>query len=317
MNLKSFNELQINNNSINLVNDLIKDEGLYILVAKPKAGKSLLALQLANSIANGIPFLEKETFRSPVFYVSTELNESQLNDRIKKTGYHFENNQFFYSIKSFSNRLDIRNELLIDLAEFADKYNGKLVIIDMLAGINYGTAFDLNSYIEISEKVMDTYRRLISKFHLTFLLIHHINKNGTTLGSTGIDGFVDGIFRLTDKDDGKYLLKIDSRDFPSQEINLTRGDNLEFYVTEEEVEELDFNLNIFLRYVIDKNNVTFTPSKIVSKLKLNISPTKFGILLNNNKKRLEQEGIFITKNKTANARNYTAVFIDPMNNDEN
>ena len=36
-----------------IVDNLMKSKGLYCLVARPKVGKSLLALQLANSIATG------------------------------------------------------------------------------------------------------------------------------------------------------------------------------------------------------------------------------------------------------------------------
>lgn len=255
-----------------------------------------------------------KTMKSPIFYISTELSEEQLSKRIKQTGYQLLDGQFFYLVKNTENKLDIKNDLLLELKEFSEKYNGSLVIIDMMAGISYGSSYDLNSYTEISNIVMDTYRMLINKFNLTFLLIHLLNKNGKALGSTGIEGFVDGILYLNDKGDNKYILKISSRDFESKEINLSRKDNLEFEVIEEEVDELDINLNTFLKYVIKEKEVSFTPSEIVSKLNLMISPTKFGILINNNLKRLEQEGIYISKNKTAQARNYKAIFIDPMNN---
>ena len=310
--MKSINDLSKLKTTYNLVDDLIKNNGLYILVAKPKVGKSLLALQLAHSLANGTLFLDHQTYQSPVFYISTELTDIQLKDRINKTDYHFPDNQFFYAIKSSDYKLDLRNDLLIDLKEFSEEYKGKLVIVDMMTGIDYGSSYDLNSYTEISSQVMDKYRELSKKYNLTFLLVHHINKNGKTLGSTGIEGFVDGIFYLSELGNNKYILTIISRDFPSNEINLIRNDNLQFKVTTEEVEELDYNLNIFLKYVIKLKEITFTPSEIVSTLNLQVSPTKFGQLLNSNIKRLEQEGVSITKNKTAVARNYKATFNDPM-----
>lgn len=312
--MKSINDLQNISFKQDIIDGLFKYKGLYVLVAAAKAGKSLLALQISNSVTNGLPFLNMKTMKSPIFYISTELSEEQLSKRIKQTGYQLLDGQFFYLVKNTENKLDIKNDLLLELKEFSEEYNGSLVIIDMMAGISYGSSYDLNSYTEISNIVMDTYRMLINKFNLTFLLIHHLNKNGKALGSTGIEGFVDGILYLNDKGDNKYILKISSRDFESKEINLSRKDNLEFEVIEEEVDELDINLNTFLKYVIKEKEVSFTPSEIVSKLNLMISPTKFGILINNNLKRLEQEGIYISKNKTALARNYKAIFIDPMNN---
>ncbi len=312
--MKSINDLQNISFKQDIIDGLFKYKGLYVLVAAAKAGKSLLALQISNSVTNGLPFLNMKTMKSPIFYISTELSEEQLSKRIKQTGYQLLDGQFFYLVKNTENKLDIKNDLLLELKEFSEEYNGSLVIIDMMAGISYGSSYDLNSYTEISNIVRDTYRMLINKFNLTFLLIHHLNKNGKALGSTGIEGFVDGILYLNDKGDNKYILKISSRDFESKEINLSRKDNLEFEVIEEEVDELDINLNTFLKYVIKEKEVSFTPSEIVSKLNLMISPTKFGILINNNLKRLEQEGIYISKNKTALARNYKAIFIDPMNN---
>jgi len=44
----------------------MKSNGLYCLVARPKIGKSLLALQLADSIANGTTFLGFNTNPSPI-----------------------------------------------------------------------------------------------------------------------------------------------------------------------------------------------------------------------------------------------------------
>ncbi len=65
-----------------IVDNLMKSKGLYCLVARPKVGKSLLALQLANSIATGQPFLGFRTTPSPVLYISTEMDYTQIMSRI-------------------------------------------------------------------------------------------------------------------------------------------------------------------------------------------------------------------------------------------
>lgn len=311
--MKSIKDIESIIEEKNLIDGLIKSNGLYVLVAKPKAGKSLLALQLANSICNGISFLNMNTDKQPVFYISTELNEKQLKDRIIKTGYLFEDNQFFYSIKSNDNKLNIREDLYLDITSFAEDYNGKLVIIDMLSGIDYQIGYDLNNYMDI-DKVISKYRELINKYNLSFLLIHHTNKNGSTLGSTGIEGFADGIFYLNDNGNNNYSFYSSSRDFPSFNINLKRNDNLSFEIVEEDDSKIDDNLITFIRYVIDKHEITFTPAEIVSQLKLFITPSKFGKILNENIDRLKFEGIYITKNRTSTSRNYTAKFIEPDDN---
>lgn len=59
--------------------------------------------------------------------------------------------------------------------------------------------------------------------------------------------------------------------------------------------ELDFNLSAFMRYVIKKKEVIFTPAEMVAELNLLITPSRFSRLLNSN----EQEGIYVELNRTA------------------
>ena len=65
-----------------IVNNFLKSRGLYCLVARPKVGKSLFALQLAYSVATNKEFLGNETMSSPVLYISTEMDSSQIYDRM-------------------------------------------------------------------------------------------------------------------------------------------------------------------------------------------------------------------------------------------
>lgn len=116
--------------------------------------------------------------------------------------------------------------------------------------------------------------------NLTFLLVHHLNKEGKTLGSTGIDGNMNGLLNLINNKDNT---------------------------------ELDFNLSAFMRYVIRKKEVIFTPAEMVAELNLLITPSRFGRLPNSNIKRLEQEGIYVELNRTATSRNYKAKLIEPLN----
>lgn len=51
---------------------------------------------------------------------------------------------------------------------------------------------------------------------------------------------------------------------------------------------------------------------MVATLKLTITASRFGRLLNNYSKRLEQKGIIITTNRTSSSRKYIAKFIEPL-----
>lgn len=124
---------------------------------------------------------------------------------------------------------------------------------------------------------------------------------------------MNGILTLINNKDNTYTLKIVNRDFEEQNINLIKNDKLIFEVVNEDNNDLDFNLSLFMRYVIKKKEIIFTPAEMVAELNLLITPSRFGRLLNGNIKKLEQEGIFIELNRTATFRNYKVKFIEPFN----
>ena len=277
--MKPIEELNITTKKDNIIDGIMKSNGLYCLVAEPKVGKSFLALQLANSLINNKQFLGFNTNPTSVLYVSTEISELQLKERLEITGYTFKPNSFFFVQKDEQHKLCIRDDLLLDLKEFSETYNGRFVIIDIMCGIDYGYETDINNYSDVMKNMFDKYRELAKKYNLTFLLIHHLNKEGKTLGSTGIDGNMNGILTLINNKDNT---------------------------------ELDFNLSVFMRYVIKKKEVIFTPAEMIAELNLLITPSRFGRLLNSNIKRLEKEGIYVELNRTATSRNYKAKFINPL-----
>lgn len=309
-------QLNIDIKKDNIIEGIMKSNGLYCLVAEPKVGKSFLALQIANSLTNNKEFLGFKVNPTPVLYISTELSSLQLKERLNITSYEFSPNSFFFLEKDANHKLCLTDDLQLELKEFSETYNGKFVIVDIMCGIDYGYELDINNYSDVMKKMFDKYRELSKKYNLTFLLVHHLNKEGKTLGSTGIDGNMNGILTLINNKDNTYTLKIINRDFEEQNLNLIKNDKLIFEIMNEDNTELDFNLSAFMRYVIKKKEVIFTPAEIVAELNLLITPSRFGRLLNSNIKRLEQEGIYVELNRTATSRNYKAKFIEPLNLEE-
>ena len=80
--MKPIEELNITIKKDNIIDGIMKSNGLYCLVAEPKVGKSFLALQLANSLINNKQFLGFNTNPTSVLYVSTEISELQLKERL-------------------------------------------------------------------------------------------------------------------------------------------------------------------------------------------------------------------------------------------
>ena len=297
-----------------IVDKLMKFRGVYCLVARPKVGKSLFALQLANSVANGQEFLGLKTITSPVLYISTEMNSTQILERIDKMGLQFTDKNFFLKEQEVNERKLNLMDLQLDLQEFAYDYGGKLVIIDMLCGIRLDNGYDINSYQDIGQYVVPKFRELSNKYGFTILLIHHLNKSNTSLGSTAIDGSVDGMITLK-KDNNivnKIFLNYESRDFEGLDLILKRNENLLFEISELETEDLNVNLIIFLNYAIKQRDFEFTVSEITSKLNLNITPSQFGKILNANIDNLQKEGLYIEQQRKAKARVYIAQYKEPL-----
>ena len=66
--MKTIEELRSSIVDMNyIIQDIIRENGLYFLLGEAKVGKSAMALQIANSICNGIPFLDLKTNKTPVF----------------------------------------------------------------------------------------------------------------------------------------------------------------------------------------------------------------------------------------------------------
>lgn len=301
-----------------IVDNLMKSKGLYCLVARPKVGKSLLALQLANSIATGQPFLGFRTIPSPVLYISTEMDYTQIMSRIDKMQLQFDDSNFALIEQSPNERKLNLMDLQLDFQTFATDYNGRFVIIDMFSGIDMNNGYDLNNYQDMGQYVIPKFREICKKYNFTILLVHHLNKNNTSLGSTAIDGSVDG--KITLKQDinikNKIIFTYESRDYEGLDLVLKRNDNLIFELSEVESEDLNYNILTFLNYAIKQKEFTFTASDITSKLNLPITPSVFGKLLNNNIDNLEKEGLYIEQKRTSNERTYTAIYKEPTYENE-
>ena len=300
------------------VDNLMKSKGLYCLVARPKVGKSLLALQLANSIATGTTFLGFRTSPSPVLYISTEMNSTQIIDRIDKMNLSFNDDNFVMIEQNPSERKLNLMDLQLQFQTFSNEYNGKFVIIDMFSGIDLNNGYDLNNYQDMGQVVIPKFRELCKKYDFTILLVHHLNKNNTSLGSTAIDGSVDG--KITLKQDSnlknKIILNYESRDYEGLDLVLKRNDNLLFELSEVECDDLNYNILTFLNYAIKQKDFSFSASDITSKLNLQITPSAFGKLLNNNIANLEKEGLHIEQKRTATERVYIAKYEEPTYENE-
>ena len=198
-------------------------------------------------------------------------------------------------------------DLQLEFQEFANDLNGRFVIIDMFSGIDMNNGYDLNNYQDMGgQYVIPKFRELCKKYNFTILLIHRLNKNNKSLGSTAIDGSVDGIFtlKLAQNLKNKILFTYKSRGFESIDLVLKRNENLIFEKSETDSNDLNPNLLIFLNYAIKQKEFSFTISDITSKLNLQIVPSVFGKLLKSNLYNLKKEGLHIEAKRKGTGNYY-------------
>ena len=109
-----------------------------------------------------------------------------------------------------------------EISEFKEKFDGKLVFIDMFNGINFGSYYDLNNYQDMSQNIFPQLRKLCNNYNVAIIIVHHLNRKGKSLGSTAIDTCVDGKIALKQDENIKstFYLKYESRDYPSKDYAL-------------------------------------------------------------------------------------------------
>ena len=318
---KLLNPIELIDTSIKkdiIINHIMKSKGVYLLVSNPKVGKSMLALQLSCSVINGTSFLGYQVNPSPVLYITTESDSGQLKERLSFMELEPRKGSLFPIDRQNKVSISLR-DLELEIKIFSEENKGKLIIIDMLKDIDFGIEYDINNYQDIAQKVLPKLRYYCDKYNVTFLVTHHLNKNGKTLGSVALDATVDGrITLIENKSNKKYIkLQMINRDFSELDIQLKKQDNLIFKkINSIEEEELSYELTSFIKYIASQKEIDFTCTDIVLKANIQMSPKRFGRLLNNSIELLESEGVHITKCRTSDSRSYHALFIEPSQSED-
>jgi hypothetical protein len=166
-----------------------------LLVADPKAGKSLLAYDAAFAIATGEShFLGEPTKQGKVLIIQCDESISTARGRLLKRGFRHEDKGNVQFVDSFNiTQLDL-------LEEWLESFRPTLVIVDSLRRISAGRELSENS-AEFADAVYQL-KELITRYNAAGILIHHSSKNqeavgvGRVRGSSAIAGAVWGVWQL-------------------------------------------------------------------------------------------------------------------------
>lgn len=203
-------------------------EGLTLLSARPKAGKSLLALQLAIAVAKGKPFLNLyETVKGAVLYVTVDdPSERRFQANLQKLGGRVEGLYYVRALAELDNGGSEKLEEM--LACIAQTEPCRLVILDTLTALRKEQKG--KNLVKADYDFMADISRLGSKHGCAVLVISHSRKDDKSadkvdaidlhLGTSGLTAAVDATMILTGADDTKKILKAKGRDISPFEVNL-------------------------------------------------------------------------------------------------
>lgn len=189
--------------------DGIIPEGLTLITARPKQGKSYLMLQTCFAVVKGIPVLGRNTKKGSVVYFDLEMSENAVHERIKNTQGEVPPGLTFIfrdALKEANGgKMPIIGEGFEDILEdqIQTRENLSMIVIDtivrILPKIPKGAAlyqFEADTYEKIEE--------IGRKYHIPIVCVHHLNKGddpddrmSQVSGSNGVTGTADSIVVLT------------------------------------------------------------------------------------------------------------------------
>lgn len=199
--------------------------GLYILAGAPKAGKSLLALDMALCISAGRPIWGRQTMQSAVLYLALEDSKQRVQSRLLRMCTNEGMNIGELYIATESEMLG--RGLEEQLTDFLSKNtNVKLVIVDTL-GKARGLTSSKYNYSE-DYAMASSFKSVATRFSVAVLLIHHTRKQeapdimNMISGTNGLFGCADGgmVLMRPDRQKAEAVLCVSGKDFPDTTLKL-------------------------------------------------------------------------------------------------
>lgn len=200
-------------------------QGVTLLVASPKMGKSFLCLQLALAVASGGKVLGIEVEAHGVLYLALEDTVQRMRERLPKLLQGTPAPKELYVptcwVKGNGNELTY-------LYRWLEEHPGtRLIIIDTLVRFCSWKPGNYNAdYQEISK-----IKAIADRYKIAIILVHHQRKTGATdrcervSGSNGLFAAADTLAILDgQRSHGEATLRITGRDLGNTEIPLIFDD---------------------------------------------------------------------------------------------
>ena len=217
-----------------IIEGMLAQGDLSLITAGSKSFKSWLALQIAITTANGIPFLGRQTLPTKTLVLNFELKPSSIRNRLKGIARRLNCGLGNLHVWNLRNRAITPAFLALLTRTIKDQGFG-LVILDPLYSL-YGVVQDAN--VENSNPAMtellSTIRTACEEAGAAVIIVHHHAK-GDSAGKASIDRasgagalgrFPDFVMSLVPhQSPNAYVVEIDFRDFPPCDSFVIRREN--------------------------------------------------------------------------------------------
>lgn len=191
-------------------------DGLTMIIARPKAGKSWLMLQAAIHVAGG---REIEGINAvdhgPVLYCALEEPAARTMARLRKlapSGDWTRNLHFIYEL------LPLMGGGADQLAALMDKMRPRFVVLDTLTALIKGGGKRENDVFRSQYSEVSTIRKLAEDFNTAIAAVHHVRKGVSdsgieaVAGTGGIAAAIDTLWYLKRKPEGEATLDVVGRE---------------------------------------------------------------------------------------------------------
>ena len=286
--------------------------GTILLVGSPKAGKSWFAIELALSVSLGISFLDHETRRGPVLYLSLEDKFERIQRRLF-TLVDEANDDL-----EFATMAETLGHGLINQLErhFERRPDTALVVIDTLQKVRDMRTADDAYAVDYAD--LGKIKRFADEHDSTVILVHHTRKLGDEanvfnmiLGGNGLIGTADEALMITKRNyfDQDAVLSITGRDVDASEHKIRFENCMWTYAEKTSRDEIvERSMPGAVKAAVDFMRTRDadwegTPSQLADALDdCGATASVIGKYLNEYKDYLAERGIEYSRRRTANAR---------------
>jgi len=194
-------------------------EGLGLLVATPKLGKSTLTLQIAVAVAGGGAFWGEDVPAAKVLMIDLDTNERRLRRKLEQAGVtSLPTGMLLYSTDWPRGIFGVNQ-----IAETIDADPAiRLVVIDTLQRFRDSSSGKQNAYAADYEALAPLQHLCRDRPGLAIICVHHKRKQAgddpidSINGSAAIAGAADAIWIMSRKG-GEFTLHIQARDWDRDE----------------------------------------------------------------------------------------------------